>query len=50
MGASSALGVSGELDGSGALGGVDLTGAICLLIWTATSAAQGHLHYFWPFW
>ena len=27
-----------------------LTGALCLLVWTATSAAQGHLHYFWPFW
>ena len=27
-----------------------LTGVICLLIWIATSAAQGHLHYFWPFW
>ena len=27
-----------------------LTGLICLLIWIATSAADGHLHYFWPFW
>jgi len=27
-----------------------LTLVICLLIWTATAAAQGHLQYFWPFW
>jgi hypothetical protein len=27
-----------------------VSGAICLLVWIATSAAQGHLHYFWPFW
>jgi hypothetical protein len=38
------------MGGSSALAAWTLTGAICLLIWTATSAAQGHLHYFWPFW
>jgi hypothetical protein len=27
-----------------------LTGVICLLIWIATSAAQGHPDYFWPIW
>ena len=27
-----------------------LTGAVCLLIWVATSAAQGHPDYFWPIW
>jgi hypothetical protein len=27
-----------------------LTGAICLLIWVATSLTQGHPLYFWPLW
>ena len=27
-----------------------LTGAICLLIWLATSVAHGHPLYFWPIW
>lgn len=27
-----------------------LTGVICLVIWAATSAGQGHPLYFWPMW